>query len=74
MTCSKSAITSSRAARVASITDEDLDRQLAALDVRRGVLEKELAESGDHAARLREMESLAARVDEYSRDLPELVG
>ena len=64
----------SRAARVASITDEDLDRQLAALDVRRGVLEKELAESGDHAARLREMESLAARVDEYLRDLPELVG
>ena len=64
----------SRAARIASITDEDLDRQLSALDVRRNVLEKELAGVRDGEERLREMESLVARVDEYLRDLPYLVG
>ncbi len=53
------------AARVQSKTDEDLDRQLSALDVRRTTLEKELSEVGDHAARLRELERLPALVEEY---------
>lgn len=62
-----------RAARIASITDEDLDRQLSALDVRRGALEKELAGAGDHAVRLRELERVSAQVEDYLEDLPHLI-
>jgi hypothetical protein len=64
----------SRAARIAAITDEDLDRQLSALDVRRNVLEKELAGFRDGGERLRELERLPALVKSYLRDLPYLVG
>ena len=56
-----------------AISDEDLERHLSGLGVRRGVLEAELGEAADVGARLRELEALAGRVDEYLADLPGLL-
>jgi hypothetical protein len=56
-----------------SISDEDLERHLASLDVRRGVLAEELGEAADVSTKLRELESLREQVDEYLGDLPYLL-
>jgi site-specific DNA recombinase len=63
-----------RLAAKGSISDEDLERHLSGLGVRRGALEAELGEAADVGARLRELEALAGRVDEYLADLPGLLG
>lgn len=64
----------SRAARVVSFTDEDLDQALSGLDERRATLQKELAGAEDHAGRLRRLEEVAALVESYLADLPWLLG
>ena len=56
------------------IDDEDLKRQLSALDGRRAVLSEELAETEDHTGGVKRLEEVAALVEAYLRDLPELVG
>ncbi len=62
-----------RLAAKGSISDEDLERHLSGLGVRRGVLETELGEAAYVGTRLRELEALAGRVDEYLADLPGLL-
>lgn len=56
------------------IDDEDLKRQLSALDERRDILSEELARVVDHTGRQKRLEKVAALVEAYLRDLPELMG
>ena len=62
-----------RLAAKGSISDEDLERHLASLDVRRGVLREELGETADVGPRLRELDRLSETVDEHLADLPGLL-
>jgi len=62
-----------RLAAKGSISDEDLERHLASLDARRGVLAEELGEAADVSTKLRELEALREQVDEYLSDLPYLL-
>ena len=62
-----------RLAAKGSISDEDLDRHLSGLEVRRRTLEDEIGNAADVGKRLRELEALREQVDEYLADLPSLL-
>ena len=55
------------------LDDEEYDRYIAELEERRHAAEEELAKLGDTRDRIEYLEALPDMVEEYLRDLPELV-
>ena len=53
--------------------DEDLDRHFTGLEIRRNTLKAEIDNADHVSTKLREVEELRERVDEYLGDLPDLL-